>query len=149
MVQHFAKNAKQSDNESRLLYELGLYLENCGLSEPVNQVSYKGFTTYGQKICETKIDYFFLILQIYMPVKPSPKLIELIFLCVIGHLSKGYYSPEIDHLLAKKIQDHEDNYAFLLGLLCLLKQYPDPITRGLIEYLAQYARSFIADYTNR
>ena len=83
-----------------------------------------------------------------MPVKPSPKLIELIFLCVIGHLSKGYYSPEIDHLLAKKIQDHEDNYAFLLGLLCLLKQYPDPITRGLIEYLAQYARSFIADHTN-
>ena len=65
MVQHFAKNAKQSDNESRLLYELGLYLENCGLSEPVNQVSYKGCTTFkksiknGQKICETKIDYFF------------------------------------------------------------------------------------------
>ena len=84
-----------------------------------------------------------------MPVKPSLKLIELIFLCVIGHLSKGYYSPEIDHLLSKKIQDHEDNYAFLLGLLCLLKQYPDPITRGLIEYLAQYARSFVADYTNR
>ena len=42
MVQHFAKNAQQSDNESRLLYELGLYLENCGLSEPVNQVCYKG-----------------------------------------------------------------------------------------------------------
>ena len=45
MVQHFAKNAQQSDNESRLLYELGLYLENCGLSEPVNQVSYKCCTT--------------------------------------------------------------------------------------------------------
>ena len=44
VVQHFAKNAQQSDNESRLLYELGLYLENCGLSEPVNQVSYKGCT---------------------------------------------------------------------------------------------------------
>ena len=29
-----------------------------------------------------------------------------------------------------------------------LKQYPDPITRGIIEYLAQYARSFIADHTN-
>ena len=73
MVQHFAKNAKQSDNESRLLYELGLYLENCGLSEPVNQVSYKGCTTYGQKICETKIDYFFfLFYRFTCPSNPRP-----------------------------------------------------------------------------
>lgn len=55
MVQHFAKNAQQSDNESRLLYELGLYLENCGLSEPVNQVSYN--PKKREKIRE--IDFFF------------------------------------------------------------------------------------------
>ena len=40
-MQHFEKFASQSENESRLLYELGFYLENCGLSEPINQVSKK------------------------------------------------------------------------------------------------------------
>lgn len=78
MVQHFAKNAQQSDNESRLLYELGLYLENCGLSEPVNQVSYKGCTTFKRSIKTDKIymiqklTSFFLFYRFTCPSNPRP-----------------------------------------------------------------------------
>ena len=35
-VQHFGKN--QDGGESRLMYELGFFLNNCGLSEPLQQV---------------------------------------------------------------------------------------------------------------
>ena len=87
--------------------------------------------------------------QVYLPVKSVPKLTELLFLCVIGHLSKGYYTPDIDYFLAKKVQDHVDSYPYLLGLLCLLRQYPDPISQGLVEYLAQYTRSFVAEHTTK
>ena len=82
-----------------------------------------------------------------MSAKAAPKLIEILFLAVIGHLSKVSMVNEVDNLIAKKVQDHVDNHAFLLGLLCLLKQYPDPIKKGVIEYLAQYARSFVADHS--
>ena len=80
-----------------------------------------------------------------MNAKPACKLPELLFLTVIGQLSKGVYVCEVDNLMARKLQDHMDSHAFLLGILCLLKQYPDPITKGILEYLAQYARSFIAE----
>ena len=78
MVQHFAKNAQQSDNESRLLYELGLYLENCGLSEPVNQVSYKDCTTFkksiktDKKYVKQKLTIFFLFYRFTCPSNPRP-----------------------------------------------------------------------------
>ena len=75
--------------------------------------------------------------------KPAPKMTELIFLTAICHLSKLQYSAEIDNLLDRK--DHVDSHAFLLGFLCLLKQYPQPISRGFMEYLAQYTRSFVAE----
>ena len=51
IVQHLNKKASEaalptststeegySSGESRLLYELGFYLSNCGLSEPLHQV---------------------------------------------------------------------------------------------------------------
>lgn len=60
-------------------------------------------------------------------------------------MSKAAYVTEIDNLLARKLQDHVDSHCFILGILCLVKQYPDPVTKGLLEYLAQYARSFIAE----
>lgn len=80
-----------------------------------------------------------------MNAKAPSKLTELLFLVLIGHLSKVSYVAEIDNLLAKKVTEHVDNHAVLLGMLCLLKQFPQPITDGLIEYLAQYVRSFVAE----
>ena len=82
-----------------------------------------------------------------MNAKAAPKLSELLFLAVIGHLAKVGYATEVDNLLAKKLQDHVDSHAFLLGTLCLLKQYPDPITRGMLEYLTQYTRSFVSEHS--
>ena len=82
-----------------------------------------------------------------MTAKPAPKLSELLFLTVIGHLAKVGYTNEVENLLAKKLQDHVDSHAFLLGILCLLKQYPDPITRGMLEYLTQYTRSFVSEHS--
>ena len=82
-----------------------------------------------------------------MTAKPAPKLTELLFLAIIGHLSKISFTPEIDDLMAKKAQDHVDNHTFLLGILTLLKQYPDPITEGVVEYTAQYTRSFVAEHS--
>ena len=38
VVSHFG--ASTDKGESRLLYELGFYLGNCGLSEPLHQVIY-------------------------------------------------------------------------------------------------------------
>merc|ERR1712029_17595 len=123
VVNHFTGSHQSQDggseSESRLLYELGFFLSNCGLSEPTEQV--------------------------YCSAKPAPKLSELLFLAVIGQLSKCNYSLEIEDLLSKRLQDHVDSHAFILGMTCLLKQYPDTITRGILEYLAQYARSFIAE----
>ena len=122
VVKEFASNPDhgiQNGGESRLLYELGFFLSNCGLSEPMQQV--------------------------YCSAKPAPKLSELLFLAIIGQLSKCNYSGEIEDLLSKRFQEHVDSHAFILGMTCLLKQYPDTITRGILEYLAQYARSFIAE----
>ena len=78
--------------------------------------------------------------QVYCSAKPAPKLSELLFLAIIGQLSKCNYSGEIEDLLSKRFQEHVDSHAFILGMTCLLKQYPDTITRGILEYLAQYAR---------
>ena len=84
VVNHFARSHQSQDggseSESRLLYELGFFLSNCGLSEPTEQV--------------------------YCSAKPAPKLSELLFLAVIGQLSKCNYSSEIEDLLSKKLQDH-------------------------------------------
>ena len=142
VVQHFEKKSLSGklDGESSLLYELGFFLSSCGLSEPLHQVKY--FKYLKGSSCTLHIICFF---QVYINAKPAPKLTELLFLSVIGHLAKGVYVTEIDDLLARKLQDHVDSHCFLLGIVGLVKQYPDPVIKGLLEYLAQYARSFIAE----
>ena len=81
-----------------------------------------------------------------MSAKASRKVTELLFLVVIGHLSRSTFSPMVGDLVPQRNKDHVDSQPFNLGLICLFKQYPMPVTRGLLEYLAQYARSFMAEH---
>ena len=121
------------------MYELGFYLSWTGLTEPQNQVGSFDFNS--------KSGCNFRFLQVYLTAKPGPKLTELLFLSVIGHLAKEFFAANAGGLMAKRVQDHVDAHPFLLGMLCLLRQFPQQITDGLLEYVAQYTRSFIADHT--
>jgi hypothetical protein len=51
-------------------------------------------------------------------------------------------------LISKKPGDpqtHLDGSVFLFGLSTLLEQYPKEIFKGVLAYLTQYVRSFIAE----
>ena len=51
-------------------------------------------------------------------------------------------------LISKKSQDpqtHLDGSVFLLGLSTLLEQYPKEVFKGVVAYLTQYIRSFVAE----
>ena len=48
-------------------------------------------------------------------------------------------------LIAKRSTDVLDGYPFFLGLSCLLRQYPTNIKETVVEYIAQYVRSFVKD----
>ena len=48
-------------------------------------------------------------------------------------------------LIAKRPTDMLDGYPFFLGISCLLRQYPTTIMDTVIEYVAQYIRSFVKE----
>lgn len=121
MLSHLQKKPN-NEGESLLLYEFSSYLHWGGLTDPN--------------------------LQVYVTAKPGPKLTELLFLAIIGNLGKGVYSPSTGGIMAKRAQDHLDGYPFVLGITCLLRQYPKRISDRVIQYMAQYTRSFVAEQTS-
>ena len=40
-----------------------------------------------------------------------------------------------------------DGHPFVIGVACLLHQYPDSVSNQVIRYLAQYVRSFYVEQT--
>ena len=61
-----------------------------------------------------------------------------------------YFYFLLGELISKKLPDpqsHVDGSVFLLGLSTLLEQYPKEVFKGVVAYLTQYVRSFIAEQT--
>jgi len=56
-----------------------------------------------------------------------------------------FFSNCIGGLIAKRSTDMLDGYPFFLGISCLLRQYPTAIMDTVIEYVAQYIRSFVKE----
>ena len=110
-----------SHKTSILAAELSPFLSFCGLTDPDQ--------------------------QIYVDGKPGPRLPELIFLVIISTLSKLQFSPNTGDLIAKKPNELLDGHPFAVGTACLLRQYPDEIFNKVVEYLAQYIRSFCVELT--
>ena len=60
-------------------------------------------------------------------------------------LSAFNFSFSKGGLIAKRPTDMLDGYPFFLGISCLLRQYPTTIMDTVIEYVAQYIRSFVKE----
>lgn len=117
------KNGNEvSSARCAVAYELSTFLNFSGLTDPDKQV--------------------------YVTAKPGPRLPELIFLVVIFTLAKLQFSSNAGELIAKRSNEMLDGHPFVLGVACLLQQYPDEVFESVVSYLAQYIRSFCVEQTN-
>lgn len=103
-----------------LLSELNKYLEWAGIYDPYE--------------------------KIYVETKNYRNVSVALFLLTISHLPKLIYVKNMSTLIGKKLAEHIDGTAFVVGTMTILKQYHSDILQLFIDYLAQYVNS-MAEYT--
>lgn len=103
-----------------LLSELNKYLEWAGIYDPYE--------------------------KIYVETKNYRNVSVALFLLTISHLPKLIYVKNMSTLIGKKLAEHIDGTAFVVGIMTILKQYHSDILQLFIDYLAQYVNS-MAEYT--
>lgn len=103
--------------QNELLFELNKYLESAGLYNPYH--------------------------TIYLTTKNSHYYALFIFLFVIGHLPKLQYAKNVSSLSGRKSSDQIDGCPLIVGIMTILKQFHRDVIILFVEYMCQYALSFI------
>ncbi len=103
--------------ENPLLFEASLLTEACGMQDPCS--------------------------KIYITTQPLEGLPVLLFLFLMTYLPKLEFDLNFATLIRKKSIYPLDGTPLAVGLACLLKQFHPAVTRKLISYLGQFARTTI------